>query len=183
MSAVGGVEMRWVRGELRDATEQLLEYAENGRLVAVGVDRLRSGGNPLIYFTVIVSMMSAGFGALFAIVLHDAGSSALVVAGLLVATIGIGVLVAAAGSLHARTREAAVVRVTPGAVLPPDLVRVGNWIQRGGVWVRVDEIGRDGGDRVTALLSTGEVVHLESLVTIAGGQFRPAADSVESLRR
>jgi hypothetical protein len=74
------------------------------------------------------------------------------------------------------------VQVRPAAVLPPELVRVGNWIHRGGAWQRVEQVGRDGGDRIQALLSSGDVAELNTPVTIAGDDFRPTKDPAESLR-
>ena len=78
--------------------------------------------------------------------------------------------------------ETPPVRVRPAAVLPPELVRVGNWIHRDGAWLRVEEIGRDGGGRIQALLSSGDLVVLGTPVTIAGDDFRPVSDPIASLR-
>ena len=72
--------------------------------------------------------------------------------------------------------------VRPAAVLPPELIRTGNWIHRNGAWLRVEQIGRDGSGRVQALVSSGELLELSTPVTIAGDEFRSSKDPVAALR-
>lgn len=167
----------------RDVTEQVLEFAERGRLVAI-VDPARHR-NPLTPFVALAAVLSAVVGGVFASLAVSADSNApLLIACGVLAVAGLPILVAGAGAIHRRAASRDRLEIRPGAVLPPDLVRVGNWIHRAGAWVRVDEVGRDGGGRVNVLVSTGEVVHLDAPVTIAGGPFRPTVDDeVESLRR
>lgn len=173
--------MSWMQRP-RDVSEQLLEYAESGRLVAI-VDETRRRRNPLVLFVVVAALVSATLGALFVgVATSENGSPALLVGCVVIAIGGLLALVAAAGTIHARAANQDRLDIGPGAVLPPDLVRVGNWIHRAGAWVRVDEVGRDGGGRVNVLISTGEIVHLDAPVTVAGGQFRPSVDPVASLR-
>ena len=71
----------------------------------------------------------------------------------------------------------------PGAVLPPELLRSGNWVYRSGAWARIEQVGRDGNGTLTALLSSGEVIDLTTPLTVAGDEFRPTADPVATLRR
>ena len=166
----------------RDVTGQLLEYADHGRLMSVATSAPRR--NPLALFVVLAALLSAIVGAIFAgLAASGSRSAPLLIACGAIALAGLPVLVGAAGTIHHQATSADRLEIRPGAVLPPDLVRVGNWIHRAGAWVRVDEIGRDGGGRISALISTGEVIHLDTPVTIAGGPFRPTTDHVESLRR
>jgi hypothetical protein len=177
--------MSWIERRPRDVTEQLLEFAENGRLVILPeravVPTRRSRRTALI---VLASVVSAGIGvAAMLAFTDDVRSTTLVVAGIASAVLGLVLLISATSATSERESRRASVRVKPGAVLPPDLVRVGNWIHRGDAWVRVEEIGRDGGGLVSALLSTDEIIFIDMPVTIAGGEFRPVGDPVGSLRR
>lgn len=178
--------MGWTERGPRDVNEQFLEYAEQGRLVPLPADaRIRSARrNPLAVFITIAALASAGFGAAVALVADGPSRSAALLAGGAVTGIALlAVLIAAGSALNDRAHEHGAILLTPGAVLPPDLLHPGNWFQRAGAWVRIEEIGRDGGGQVSALLSTGEVVLLDSPVTIAGGRYRPVADPLEPLRK
>jgi len=175
----------WTDRRPRDVNEQLLEYAAHGRLVALPspARRRRSRPGPLTIFIVIAALASAGFGAVVAIVADGPNRSVALLVGSAVTGIALSaVLVAAGAAIHDRACERAAIRLKPGAVLPPDLLHPGNWIHRAGAWVRIEEVGRDGRGQISALLSTGEVVLLDSPVTIAGGRYRPVTDPLESLR-
>jgi hypothetical protein len=178
--------MSFIRRQPRDVTEQLLQFAEAGRLTMLtGRDSVApSHRNHFAILIAVGAVLSAAFGAVFALTVSTThGSTALIVGLSLSGLIGLGLLIAAASSIRDRTTRHNAVSVKPGAVLPPDLLKVGNWIRRGDAWVRVDEVGRDGGGHINALLSTGEVVKLDTPVTIAGGAFRAVPDPVASLRR
>jgi hypothetical protein len=176
--------MNRIQRRPRDVTEQLLEFAENGRLVILPepapIPRHRSRTTALVAFAAVVSA-GIGVAAMLALT-HGTQSTTLVVTGVASAVLGLVLLIVAASAVSERESRRAAVQVKPGAVLPPDLVHVGNWINRGDAWVRIEEIGRDGGGRVSALLSTDEIIFLDMPVTIAGGAFRPVADPVASLR-
>lgn len=178
--------MNWSERRPRDVNEQLLEYAAHGRLVPLPTtERVRfSRRNPFGLFMVIAAIASAGFGAALALVADGPNRSVPLLAGAAVTGLALlTVIVAATGAIHERACQRAAIHLQPGAVLPPDLLHQGNWIHRAGAWVRIEEVGRDGGGQVSALLSTGEVVVLDSPVTIAGGRYRPVTDPLEPLRR
>lgn len=176
--------MSWIERRPRDVTEQLLEFAENGRLVVLPERTVPPPHRTRITaLIVLASVVSAGIGVAAMLASTDeARSATLLVTGIASAVLGLVLLIVAANASRDRKSRRASVVVTPGAVLPPDLVRAGNWIHRGNAWVRVEEIGRDGGGQVSALLSTDEIIYLDMPVTIAGGAFRPVGDPVDSLR-
>lgn len=161
-----------------DAIAQLLEYADSGRLLEVE----RPKGNAALVAVVVASAMAFGLGAGLVVLTlaTDLGVVGLLL-GLTALISGFGVLAPALRLLR-EAAAAPAVPVKPGAVLPPDLVRKGHWIFRSGAWLRVEQVGRDGGGRIHALLGTGDVVELHSSVTVAGDHFRPVADSIETIR-
>jgi hypothetical protein len=173
--------MGWVERRPRNVTSQILEYAESGRLVEGprndDDDRLGTIG------LVVVAALVLGGGISLAVsgALGEGGETVMLVS----IMCALGSLAILVPSIRLLRQAPAVppVRVRPAAVLPPELVRVGNWIHRDGAWLRVEEIGRDGGGRVQALLSSRELVILATPVTIAGDDFRPVVDPIASLRR
>jgi hypothetical protein len=172
--------MRWIERRPRDVTEQFLEYARTGRLVdgtAPRNDDLRSAAA-----LVVVAALSLGAGlALVGSGLLGATGETTTLVAIMVVLGALAILVPGIRLLASlpRTRP---VTVRPAAVLPPELVRVGNWIHRNGAWLRVEQIGRDGSGATHALLSSGDVVELTLPVTIAGDDFRPVVDPVAELR-
>lgn len=160
-----------------DSTAQILEYAESGRLVPA----LPEGrSHPLVALTV-AGGVALGAGAVLlltgALGVHQPIS--LLAAGLLLIT-GLAILAPAVRLL--RRSMSPVIPVRPGAVLPPDRIREGFWIHRQGGWVRVEQIGRSGGGKISALISTGDVIELRRAVTVAGDEFRPVQNPLVSLR-
>jgi hypothetical protein len=167
-----------------DASEQLIVFARDGRLVSADADVRPLHRLHLVSLVLGAAFAGTAFGAAVALGwAADLHSPALGAAVVMLALIGIGLLTATALSARDRAQRATSVQVRPGAVLPPDLLRAGNWIHRAGGWVRIDEVGHEGMGRITALLSTGELITIDSPVTIAGGAFRPVKDPVEALRR
>lgn len=175
--------MSWAMRRPTDVTDQLIEYADTGRLVAVDRDRRGLGRRQVIFFALGVAALGGIGGAMIVSAATGSGSPIVVAVAALTLVVFIGFVVIAANALHDRFARRDRVDIDAGAVLPPELIEVGNWIKRGSAWMRIEEVGRDGGGRITALLSTGEVVHLTHPVTIAGGAFRPARDPVADLRR
>ncbi len=170
--------MGWIEQQPRDATGQFLEYASSGRLIEVRARKRPKSAMRLV----VVAAIVIGYGA--ALILLGLTGSVGASGSLLGLTFfvgGISVLAPALKLLSADTGPG-MLHVRPGAVLPPDLVRKGNWIHRGGAWVRIEHVGRDGGGRVHALLGSGDLVELRTPVTVAGDAFRPGTDPVESLR-
>ena len=171
-------DMGWLDRRPQDATTQLLEYADSGRLIEVAAPK----GNGSALALVIGAAITIGIGAgVVAVgILGDSGQAALLL-GVVLLVAGLGVIAPAVRLLRETTTTGGV-PIRPGAVLPPDLVRRGNWIFRNGAWLRVQHVGRDGGGRIHALLGSGDVVELRTPVTVAGDHFRPAEDPIESLR-
>ncbi len=175
--------MSWVEQRPRDATEQLLEFADSGRLA--DLDRRATVDARDKASTVVVMVFAAittGIGISLLVSAMRGRSSVEASVGFGLIAVGLSLLLPAVRLIRMHAASAGV-EIRPGAVLPPELIRVGNWLHREGAWARVDQIGRDGAGALTALLSTGEVVDLTKPVTIAGGAFRPSNDPVASLRR
>ena len=175
--------MAWIEERPQDATEQLLEYANSGRLVELDQRSIVDARDKTS--TVVVMVLAAttvGIGAALVISAMRSRSALEATVGFGLVAIGLSLLLPAVRLVRLHTASAAV-EIRPGAVLPPDLVQPGNWIHRDGAWARVDQVGRDGSGMLTALLSTGEVIELLTPITIAGGTFRPTVDQVASLRR
>jgi hypothetical protein len=173
-------DMSWIERRPRDVTSQILEYAESGRLVeGPRVDHDDQRGTIAL---VVVAALVLGGGLSLAAngALGDGGQTVTLVS--IMCVLGALAILLPAIRLLRTTPAGKPVMVRPAAVLPPELVRVGNWIHRDGAWLRVDQIGRDGGGRVQALLSSGELAVLATPVTIAGDDFRPTTDPVASLR-
>ncbi|MEQ8841771.1 MAG: hypothetical protein RIB98_12400 [Acidimicrobiales bacterium] len=161
-------------------TSQIVEYAESGRLIEgtrLEVDDLRG----TIALVVTAALLLGGGLSLAATGALGDGNTTVTLAAAMCALGALAILVPSIRLLRSGP-VAPPVRVRPAAVLPPELVRVGNWIHRDGAWVRIEQIGKNGTDRVHALLSSGDLVELTTPVTIAGDDFRPTRDPVESLR-
>jgi hypothetical protein len=173
--------MGWVERRPRDVTSQILEYAASGRLVEgprVERDDQRSA---IVLVVVASTFLGAGIGLAANGAFGDGEHTVTLVA--LMGVLGSLAILAPAIRLLRSIPGARPVKVRPAAVLAPELVRVGNWIHRDGAWVRVEQIGRDGGGRIQALVSSGQVFELNSPTTIAGDDFRPTTDPVAALRR
>ena len=173
--------MGWIERRPGDVTEQLLEYARSGRLVdgaPTTRDDLRSTAALIVGAAIT---LGAGLALVASGLLGVTGDTATLVA--VMVTLGALAILVPGLRLLITIPRSRPVKVRPAAVLPPDLVRVGNWIHREGAWLRVEQIGVDGGGTVHALLSSGDVVELTVPVTIAGDDFRPSVDPVAELRR
>jgi len=176
--------MSWMDSAPRSVNEQFVEYAETGRLLTRAGQRTARRRNPFVLYVITVAVVCALFGAGVAtLTLGANGSLVLLGAASLVAAAGIAVMVFAAGTIHDHAVAEDTLEITPAAMLPPNLVRTGNWILRDDVWVRVQEIGRDGGGRINALLSDGDVVTLDAPVMIGGGEVRHSRGPFASRRR
>lgn len=173
--------MGWIERRPHDVTSQILEYARTGRLVE-GPTITRDDQRSTIALVVVAALALGGGLSLAAAGALGNGTSTVTLVAIMGSVGALAILVPSIRLLRS-TPATKPVKVRPAAVLPPDLVRVGNWIHRGGAWVRVEQIGRDGGGRVTALLSSGDVVELTTPCTIAGDDFRPTDDPVAALRR
>lgn len=180
VTEVGNTHMGLIERQPRDVTSQILEYAESGRLVdgppQEGADQTTS------IAVVVAAAIALGVG----LSLSATGSLAhdgqrITIVGLMIAVGALAALVPAIRLLRVVPTDNPV-KIRPAAVLPPELVQQGNWIHRDGAWVRVEHVGRNGGGRIHALLSSGEVAELSTPTTIAGDDFRPYRDPVASLR-
>jgi hypothetical protein len=172
--------MSWIERRPRDVTSQILEYAESGRLVE-GPRANNDDQRGTIGLVVVAALVLGGGLSLVASgALGDGGQTLMLVASMC-ALASLAILVPAIRLLRV-TPAGKPVKVRPAAILPPDLVREGNWIHRDGAWLRVQHVGPDGGGRIHALVSSGEVVELSTATTIAGDDFRPTNDPVAALR-
>lgn len=172
--------MGWIERRPRDVTSQILEYAESGRLVE-GPRVERDDQKGTIALVVVAALVLGGGLSLAAAGALGSGERTTTLVAIMAALGALAILVPSIRLLRV-TPAGKPVTVRPAAVLPPELVREGNWIHRDGAWLRVQHVGRDGGGRIHALLSSGDVVELTTPTTIAGGDFRPAHDPVASLR-
>ncbi len=173
--------MSWVERRPRNVTSQLLEYAESGRLIE-GPKTAPDDQRGTIALVVIAAVLLGGGLSLAATGALGEGGQTTTLVAIMCAVGALAILVPSLRLLRTAPVETPVT-IRPAAVLPPELVHVGNWIHRDGAWLRVDQIGRDGSNRVQVLLSSGELIELTNPVTIAGDAFRPTHDPVASLRR
>lgn len=176
-----GREVGWIERRPQDVTSQILEYAESGRLVE-GPRTEREEQRATIALVVVAALVLGGGLSLAASGALGSSSDTTTLVAIMCALGALAILVPAIRLLRVGPTGKPV-RIRPAAVLPPELVRRGNWIHRDGAWMRVEHVGRNGGGRIHALLSSGDIVELTTPVTIAGDHFRPTHDPVESLRR
>ena len=182
LPVTGEPQMSWMDRRPNDANEQMLEFASSGRLVELDPrDAVHAADKASTVFAMVLAAVATGVGATLLVIAAASRSLTAAIVGFSVITISLSLLLPSIRLVRLHTPSTAVA-VKPGAVLPPELVREGNWIYRGGAWNRVEQVGRDGSGATTALLSSGEVIELTSPVTIAGGEFRPTIDPVASLR-
>jgi len=167
----------------RNVNEQLVEYAELGYVS--DVDHTTDSHCIRVSVSVVLlgTLLIAIGATIAAIQFHGGHSTVREVVGAVVAAMGMALLIAAVHHLYQMAMTTTSVKIKPGAVIPPELVRPGNWIHRKGAWARVDEIGHDHTGRISALLSSGDIVYLESSVMIAGDAFRPAHDPLSGISR
>lgn len=174
--------MGWIDRRPRDANEQILEFASSGRLIDLDPrTAVHAADKGSTVFAMVLAAAAVGVGATLVMIAAVTESLLAAFVGLSVITVSLALLLPAVRLVRMHTSSRAAM-VKPGAVLPPELVRQGNWIYRGGAWNRVEQIGRGGEGDLTALLSSGEVIDLTAPVTIAGGDFRPVSDPVATLR-
>ncbi len=166
-----------------DVNEQLLQYAEHGHVVDVATpSSVHSVRTCIAAITTSTLLLIAGV-ALVVSSTSGTESTTNTVAGLILALFGVSLLTAAVHRLKELATAAAAVELRPGAVIPPELVRAGNWLRRNGTWVRVNEIGLDRTGQVSALISSGDLIYLDSPVTIAGDVYRKSTSPVSDLAR
>ena len=156
-----------------DATSQLLEFAERGRLIPPRINGVPtvSGLSPLP--VVVAASTVIGLGMAICVSGIISGATVAIVMGIGAISAGIALLVPALNAVRHDHDTEHVVDIQPAAVIPPRRLKAGMWIEREGAWVRVDEAGVAQGGAITALLSTGDVIDLSHPVTVAGGPFRP----------
>lgn len=172
--------MGWIERRPQDVTSQILEYAETGRLVE-GPRQQRDEQRSTI-IVVVLAALALGAGLALAVngAFAQSGNTITLIA--IMGSLGALAILVPSVRLLRSAVPAKPVQIRPGAVVQPELVREGNWIHRNGAWVRIESAGRDGGGRLQALLSSGEVIELATPQTIAGDDFRPVVDPVASLR-
>lgn len=174
--------MTGLRSRPKNVNEQLVDYAEHGYVVDIDsqshAHNIRVSAAVVILATALIALGTATV----IMPIHDTHSATREVIGSVIAALGMALLIASVHHLYGRAIATPSVRIKPGAMIPPEMVRSGNWIHRDGAWARVDEVGPDHTGRITALLSSGDVVYLESSVVIAGDAFRPSSDPVSDLR-
>lgn len=166
-----------------DVNEQLLEYAEHGHVMDVPTSSSsHSVRNCIVAIAIATLLLIAGVSL---VVSSTSGteSTTNTVAGMVLALIGVSLLTAAVHRLKELATTSAIVELRPGAVIPPELVKAGNWLRRNGTWVRVNEIGFDRTGQVSALVSSGDLIYLDSPVTIAGDVYRKSSNPVSDLAR
>lgn len=175
--------MNPIDGRPRDANEQLIEYARTGRLVDLDA-RVGTSSSDLASTILVLVLTSASLGVGVTLLVAAArnDSVAAAAAGFSLVVVSLAMLLPTIRLIRVQSPSIGIT-VKPGAVLPPELLRSGNWIHRSGAWARVEQVGRDGNGTLTALLSSGEVIDLTTPLTVAGADFRPASDPVASLRR
>jgi len=167
------------RAQPANVNEQLVEYADLGYVSDIDHTATSRSGRMSVAVVILGTCLVAAGASLVAT--HVDGGRW--TAGALVLASGMALLIAAIRHLYQMATITISVKIKPGAVIPPELVIPGNWIHRHGAWARVDEIGYDHTGRISALLSSGDIVYLESSVTIAGDAFRPTQDPLRGLTR
>lgn len=172
--------MGWIERRPRDVTAQILEYAETGRLIEGPRDAHDDKRGTIALVVTSALVLGGGLSLAADGALSHSGSALTLVA--IMCTLGSFAILLPSIRMLRTTPPATPVQVRPAAVLPPDLVRSGNWIHRDGAWLRVEQVGRDGGGRIQVLVSSGELLELSTPVTIAGDEFRPSKDPVAALR-
>ncbi|MFQ5556545.1 MAG: hypothetical protein ACE5GB_03420 [Acidimicrobiales bacterium] len=169
----------------RDLTEQFLEFASTGRLSPLahgsGSPVRRSALTWAVTFAAGAFLLAGVAGVIEAT--RGQGHASLLPAGALCVLAGAVALVSSVRLTRRRTGRSPAIEPAIGAVLPPELIRAGHWIHRGGAWLRVLEVGRHGRGEISALLSSGEVVDLTTPTIVAGGHFHRLPDPVAGLRR
>lgn len=175
--------MGWLGRHPHDANEQLIEFAATGRLVDLD-PRLRTSAADRASTILVLVLTSASIGVAVTLLVAaiQTASVPTAIIGLSLFAISLTLLLPTIRLVRLHSPDRGV-SVTPGAVLPPELLQAGNWIYRTGAWIRVEQVGRDGNGALSALLSSGEVIDLNAPLTVAGEGFRPSDDPVASLRR
>ncbi len=156
--------------------EQLSRFAATGELIELEQPP-RSAQNDRNTLVLVVIGASLANGAGLTLVLI--GGATGVVLGLGIGAVSTSLLLPALQLLRSYT-AALGLSIRPGAVLPPDLIRVGHWIFRDGAWVRVDEVNRNTDGVVVVLLSSHDIVELASPTTVAAEAFRPPSTDISS---
>ncbi len=167
----------------RNVNEQLVDYAEHGYVIDIDSPSHSRGIRVSISIVILSTILIAIGTAIVGMPVGMLHSTIREILGSVIAALGLALLVASVHHLYDMAMATTSVKIKPGAVIPPELVKPGNWIHRHGAWARVDEIGHDHTGRISALLSSGDVVYLDSTVTIAGDAFRPSRDPLSDLSR
>lgn len=173
----------WLERRPHDANEQVIEFAATGRLVEIDPEvKVKAADRSSTILVLVLTSATLGVGTTMLVVAAQSSSMLATIVGFSLIATSLALLLPTLRlvQLHSPTQG---VSPKPGAVLPPELLRSGNWVYRSGAWARIEQVGRDGNGSLTALLSSGEVIDLTTPLTVAGDQFRPTADPVASLRR
>ena len=173
----------WLDRRPYDANEQLIEFAATGRLVEIDPrTKVSKADRSSTVLVLVLTSATLGVGITMLVIAAQASSLLATIVGFSLVAMSLALLLPTLRlvQMHSPTHGAAP---KPGAVLPPELLRSGNWVYRSGAWARIEQVGRDGNGALTALLSSGEVIDLTTPLTVAGNEFRPTADPVAALRR
>ena len=176
-------DVRWSEGRPLDANEQVIEFAATGRLVEIDPSaRVNAAEKSSTVLVLVLTSAALGVGVTMLVIAAQSSSILATIVGFSLVAMSLALLLPTLRlvQLHSPTVGVAP---KPGAVLPPELLRTGNWVYRSGAWARIEQVGRDGNGSMTALLSSGEVIDLTTPLTVAGDAFRPTSDPVAALRR
>ena len=176
-------DVRWSEGRPQDANEQLIEFAATGRLVEIDPRaRVNAADKSSTVLVLVLTSAALGVGITMLVIAAQSSSVLATIVGFSLVAMSLALLLPTLRLVQLHTPTVGVAP-KPGAVLPPELLRAGNWVYRSGAWARIEQVGRDGNGAMTALLSSGEVIDLTTPLTVAGDAFRPTSDPVAALRR
>lgn len=164
----------------QSAADQFLRFASTG-LIATSPPASGRRVVP-VYIAAAAGGLATLLGAatIAVALIVDRGLAVIGIGTTLVATGATITLVAAYLGRFERGDDLAI-RPTPGAVLPPDLLRAGHWIHHQGAWTRVREVGAANEGIATVLVSSGEILDVDRPITVAGGAFAPAEPRIDLL--
>lgn len=153
-----------------DATLQLLEFAELGRL-RMPASPAGTRSTPLRI--VVASSLGLGMGITLATLAATASDIAGIALGSAIITAALAVLVPSLDRHREQHDSAGGVRVGHATYRSVDALQRGHWISHNGAWARIDQAGITGDGGRAALLSSGEIIDLREPVLVAAGRFEP----------
>lgn len=158
------------RKNVFDATLQLLEFAEAGRLRTPDDARAEAFAPATV---MVASSVGLALGAAVTVLAAVKTEALVALMGIGVIAAALTVLIPALNGLRAQRHLAAAVRIERADYRPIDLLQRGNWINHAGTWVRIDQAGTSNAGSRSALLSSGEIINLREPVLVATGRFEP----------